>query len=80
MKVIITTFSLKGKANIWWEYAKNVRGIQQEKLTWDDFERLFRNKYLSERYYDDRENEFYELKMGYKIEDEYTSRFLDSLR
>jgi len=27
MKVRITTFSLKGKADIWWEDVKNVRGI-----------------------------------------------------
>ena len=44
------------------------------------FERLFKNKYLSERYYDDRAKEFYELQMGSMIDDEYTSRFLELLR
>jgi len=28
--------------------------IQEEELTWDEFERLFKKKYLSKRYYDDR--------------------------
>ena len=64
MKVIIATFSLRGKSYIWWEYLKNVRDIYEDGLTWSEFKGLFRKKYLSERYYDDRERDFYELKMG----------------
>jgi len=52
MKSKITTLSLKGKTNISWEYVKNVRGVKEEKLTWDDFERIFRKKYLSQRNFD----------------------------
>lgn len=51
MKVKVVTFNLKGNAYIWWD-DKNVRGIIEEKLTWDDFEILFRKKQLSKRYYD----------------------------
>ncbi len=80
MKARITTFSLKGKENIWWEDLKNVRCIQEEELTWSEFKRLFRKKYLSKRYYDDKANEFYGLKMGSMIDEEYTSKFLDLLR
>lgn len=54
VEAIIATFSLKGKANIWWEDVNNVRGIHEEELTWNEFERLFMKKYLSERYYDDK--------------------------
>jgi len=32
MKVRIATFSIKGKANIWWEDLKNVREIQEEEF------------------------------------------------
>ena len=53
MKAKITTFSLKGKTNIWWEDVNNVKGIREEELIWDEFERLFKKKYLFERYYDD---------------------------
>jgi len=42
MKARIATLSLKGKANIWWEYVNNDRGIHEEELTWSEFERLFR--------------------------------------
>ena len=33
MKARIDKFSLKGKANIWWEDVKNVRDIYEEDLT-----------------------------------------------
>ena len=58
MKAKIATFNLKGKADIWWEDVKNVKGIREDSLTWNEFERLFKKKYLSESYYDDRVNEF----------------------
>jgi len=76
MKPIIDTFSLKGKVKILCEDVNNVRGIRGEELTWREFERLFRKKYLSNRYYDDRAKDFYEFKMGSMIDEEYTRRFL----
>jgi len=51
---------------------KNFKGIHEEYLTWHAFERLFKKNYLSERYYDDRGKEFYELRMGSTIDEEYT--------
>jgi len=54
MTGIITTFNLKGKADIWWEDVKNIKDIYEEEFTWREFETLFRKKYLSERYYDDK--------------------------
>jgi len=80
MKENISTFSLKGKQDIWWEYVKNVKGICEDDLTWHEFDRLFKKKYLLERYFDDKAKEFYELQMDSMIEDEYTSRFLELLR
>lgn len=56
MKSRVATFSLKGKAYIWWEDVKNVRDIYEEDLTWSEFGRLFKKKYLLERSFDDREN------------------------
>jgi len=46
----IGIFSLKGKVDIWWEDVKRVRDIRIEELSWHEFKRLFRKKYLSERY------------------------------
>lgn len=61
MKAKITTFILKGKENIGWDNVKNVKDIREEELIWDEFERLFKKKYLSERYYDDKDTKFYKL-------------------
>lgn len=69
-KIGITIFSLKGKANIWWEDVKRVRGIKTEELGWHEFNRLFKKKYFSERYYVGKSNKFYELKMGYITDEE----------
>jgi len=79
MKGKIATFSVKGKVDIWWENVKNIIGIHEEYVTWNEFARLFKKKYLSERYFDDREKEFYLVKMGSMIDEEYT-RFLELLR
>jgi len=59
MKAKVVTFSLKGKADIWWEDVKNARCIHEEDLPWSEFEWLFKKNNLSERYFDDREKEIY---------------------
>ena len=61
MKARIAIFGLKGNANIWWEDVKQVRDFRIEELSWNEFKRIFRNKYLLERYYDNKSKEFYEL-------------------
>jgi hypothetical protein len=71
---------LNGKASIWWEDLKNVKGIHEEDLSWERFEKYFRKKYLSEKYFDEKTKEFYELKLGQRTIEEYVSRFLKLLR
>ena len=41
MKVGIAIFSLRGKADIWWEDVRWVRHITTYGLSWHEFERLF---------------------------------------
>lgn len=48
---------------------KTVRGVWEGELTWNEIKRLFTKKYLSERYYDERVNEFYEFKVSSMIDD-----------
>lgn len=44
----VATYSLKGKVDIWCKDLKNVNGINEEGLTCNEFERLFRiNVYLA---------------------------------
>jgi hypothetical protein len=60
----VATFNLNGKASIWWEDLKNVKGVREEDLSWEKFEKYFWKKYLSEKYFDEKTKEFYELKLG----------------
>jgi hypothetical protein len=80
LKARVATFNLNGKASIWWEDLKNVKGIHEEDLSWERFEKYFRKKYLSEKYFDEKTKEFYELKLGQLTIEEYVSRFLELLR
>jgi len=80
MKSNIATFSLKWKEDIWWEDVKNVKGIWEDDLILDELERLFKKKYLSERYYDEIAKDFYNLQMGSMTDYQCTSKFLELLR
>jgi len=51
MKAIIAIYGLKGKSEIRWEYVKWVRDMRIKELSWHEFKRIFKKKYLSQRYY-----------------------------
>lgn len=80
MKAKIAIFSLKGKEDIWWEDVKQVRDIRMKELSWHEYNIIFRKKYLSERYYDSKAKEFYELKMGSIMKENNMTKFLELLR
>ena len=40
---------------------KRVKGIKEKNVNWSTFKRYFKNKFLSEQYYEEREKEFYEF-------------------
>jgi hypothetical protein len=44
MKTRVATFNLNIKASIWWEDLKNVKGVHEEDLSWEWFEKYFRKK------------------------------------
>jgi hypothetical protein len=46
LKARVATFNLNGKASIWWEDLKNMKGVREEDLSWKQFEKYFRKKYL----------------------------------
>ena len=43
---------------------KQSKNISERKLKWKQFKKYFRQKYLSDRYYDDKIKEFHELRLG----------------
>jgi hypothetical protein len=70
---------LNGKASIWWEDLKNVKAIHEDGLSWKHFEKHFKKKYLLEKDFDGKTKEFYELKLGQLIIEEYVNKFLELL-
>lgn len=75
MKAKISTYSFKGKVDMWCEDSKDVKGIAEDNLTWGEFEKLFKNQYLFEWYYDNKAREFYDLRIYGKCQ---TSNILPS--
>jgi hypothetical protein len=80
LKAQISIFNLNGKASIWWEVLRNVKGIHEKDLSWKQFEKYFKNKYLSKKYFDGKTKEFYELKLRKLTIDEYINKFLELMR
>ena len=39
-------------------------GVREKNINWSTFKKYFKNKCLSEQYYEERAKEFYELKLG----------------
>jgi hypothetical protein len=57
-----------------------VKGVHEKDLSWKQFDKYFRKKYLSEKYMDGKTKEFYELRRGQLTIDEYVNKFLELLR
>jgi hypothetical protein len=73
-------YQLKGKASMWWDQLVQGQHIREKDITWREFKRYFKKKYLTKRYYDRKKKEFFELKLGNMTIDEYERRFLELLK
>ena len=72
-------YNLTRKANIWWQDIKRVKGIKEKNINWSIFKKYFKNKFLSEQYYEERAKEFYDLRLGTMSTKELNSKFLSLL-
>src|SRR5713226_9788567 len=72
-------YNLFEKADIWWKDLKRVKGIKEKEVNWSTFKRYFKKKFLSEQYYEERAEEFYELKLGSMTMKDLNSNFLSLL-
>eukprot|EP00253_Pinus_taeda_P011347 PITA_11347 len=72
--------SCKGKATLWWEEVKIVKGVSEQNVTWDKFQKYFKERYLTERFYDEKEREFHDFHLGQQTMDEFITRFTSLLR
>ena len=62
-------YNLSGNVDIWWQDLKRVKGIKEKNVNWSTFKRYFKNKFMSEQYYEERAKEFYELNSKFRIND-----------
>eukprot|EP00253_Pinus_taeda_P013893 PITA_13893 len=69
-----------GKATLWWEEVKIVKGVTEQTITWDNFQRYFKERYLTECFYDEKAREFHDLCLGQQTMDEFITRFTSLLR
>ena len=44
-------YNLTGKADIWWQDLKSVKGIREKNINWSTFKKYFKKKFVSEQYY-----------------------------
>ena len=59
MKARVAIFNLIGRASIWWEHFRKVKKINERKIVWKQFQMYFKQKYLSDKHYDDKIKEFH---------------------
>jgi hypothetical protein len=76
----IAMHQLKGKASMWWDQFVQVQHIREKEVTWKDFKRYFKKKYMTKRYYDRKMKDFFELKLGSMTIDAYERNFLELLK
>ena len=48
LKARMIIYNLSGKADIWWQDLKRVKGIKEKVVNWSNFKRYFKNKFMSE--------------------------------
>ena len=54
LKAWLEVYQLRGNFTLWWEEIKTVRKINEEQVTWQEFHKHFKEKYLTEHYYDEK--------------------------
>ena len=59
---------------------KNVHSIDERDITWELFQQYFKDKYLTERFYDDKAKEFHDLRLGQMTIDDFVTKFTSLLR
>ena len=64
MKAHLSIYKLNGKATRWWRDLKHTKKDELSEIRWDNFGKIFQDKYMSERFFDRKVKEFHELCMG----------------
>jgi len=57
-----------------------VRGVSEQNITWEKFQKCFKERYLTKRFYNEKVREFHDLRMGQQTMDKFITRFTSLLR
>jgi hypothetical protein len=76
MKVRMAVFQLKGSTLLWWKTLLPQLNMAVEDVSWELFEERFRERYLSEEFFERRLNEFIALRQGGPTVLEYEARYM----
>eukprot|EP00253_Pinus_taeda_P030523 PITA_30523 len=57
-----------------------VRGVSEQNITWEKFQRYFKERYLTECFYNEKAREFHDLRLGQQTMDKFVTRFTSLLR
>ena len=79
MQARLAIYNLNGKATSWWQYLKHTKKEELWEINWENFQNIFQEKYMLERFFDSKVKEFHELHMGSMTMDTFINRFLDLL-
>ena len=47
-------YNLTGKATIWWQDPKRVKGFREKNINLSTFKKYFKKKFFSEQYYEEQ--------------------------
>jgi len=79
LKARLAIFQLQGKATLWWEEIKIVKGVSEHTITWEKFQKYFKERYLTERFYDEKARDFHDLRLGQQSMADFINRFTSLL-
>lgn len=79
LKVPLAIFQLQEKATLWLEEVKTVRGENEHNITWEKFQKYFKEKYFIEIFYDEKKKEFHDLHLGQSTIGKFIMKFTSLL-
>jgi len=76
MHARLSIYNLNGKVARWWRDLKHTKKYELREIRWENFRKIFQEKYMSERFFDRKVKEFHELCMGSMTMDTFINIFL----
>ena len=75
LRAWLAIFQLQGNATLCWEEVKIVWGVSEQSITWEKLQKCFKERYLTEWFYDKKAMEVQNLWLGQQIMDDFITWF-----